>query len=1035
MAKAAPPKRDSQTTSSGMKIDRMLTASAPAASWSVRSSKIADPSGKAVFESDAVEAPASWSQTAVDILASKYFRRSGVPQFDEAGSRLIDDEGQPVLGAETSSKQTVGRLVKCWRHWGEKSKMFASEDDAAAFEEELAWMIQNQVAAPNSPQWFNTGLAHAYGITGPAQGHYFVNPDTLELEESPDAYSRPQPHACFIQSVKDDLVGDGGVMDLWRREARLFKFGSGTGTNFSALRGEGEPLAGGGVSSGLMSFLKIGDRAAGAIKSGGTTRRAAKMVCLDVDHPDIEAFVAWKSEEEKKAQALIKAGYSSDFNGETYQTVSGQNSNNSVRLSDHFLKAVQHDEDWHLHWRTNGRICKTLKAKDLWNQINDSAWACADPGVQYDTTINDWHTCPKAGRINASNPCSEYMFIDDTACNLASVNLLKFYDADSGQFDVEGLKHAVRLWTMVLEISVQMAQFPSKEIAQQSFDYRTLGLGYASLGALLMVMGIPYDSEEARAVAGCLTAIVSGESYAASAEMASVLGPFPAYKENRDDMLRVDLSITPQGINAAASPQYLLEAARSTWDKALKAGKKHGYRNAQVSAIAPTGTIGLLMDCDTTGIEPDYALVKFKKLAGGGYFKIVNASVPAALRTLGYSSEQVKQITEHVLGTGVLQPNGEPAEVSRASLSERGLSSSEIEAIETSLPGAFDLESAIGPWMLGQDAQERLAIDPNGSDLLTQLGYSSEAITRASENICGHQTVEGAPHLKDEHLPVFDCANRCGKTGRRLIPAMGHIRMMAAAQSFISGAISKTVNLPNEATVDEISDVYMDSWLLGVKAVALYRDGSKGSQPLASSASTDDAVDTISTPHRRPMPSRRRGVTQEAKVGGHKIYLRTGEYSDGTLGEIFIDMHKEGASFRSMMNCFAIAISKGLQYGVPLEEFVDTFTFTRFSPHGPVTGHQNIKLATSVLDYVFRSLGVEYLGRNDLAHVKPSHKELDPSERVTAAPAKPKAASAMNEQMADLMGDAPICDECGSLTVRNGSCYRCENCGNSMGCS
>ena len=1011
--------------------------------WEKRSCCIRGSDGTVVFEMKDVEIPAEWSAVAGDIMASKYMRKAGVPQQDESGKPLVDGAGKPVAGGERSTRQVVSRLVRCWRHWGEQYGYFKTDDDSAAFEDELAYMLLHQMAAPNSPQWFNTGLNHSYGLTGPSQGHYFVDPVTEQVVKSEDAYTRPQPHACFIQSVGDDLVNEGGIMDLWVREARLFKYGSGTGTNFSKLRGSAEPLAGGGVSSGLMSFLKIGDRAAGAIKSGGTTRRAAKMVCLDADHPDIEAFVNWKAQEERKVAALIAAGYSSDFNGESYATVSGQNSNNSVRITEKFLRAVEDNGDWNLSWRTNGKVCKTLKARKLWQQICQAAWDCADPGVQFDTTINEWHTCPESGRINASNPCSEYMFLDNTACNLASLNLVRFYDADTQQLDVEAFRHACRLWTIVLEISVLMAQFPSREIAQLSYEFRTLGLGYANLGTLLMLNSIPYDSKRAQAVCGAITAIMTGESYAMSAEMAAELGPFPGFKKSRESMLRVmrnhraaaynapssdydALSVAPKGIDADDCDSYLVVAAREAWDRAIDLGIRYGYRNAQATVIAPTGTIGLLMDCDTTGIEPDFALVKFKKLAGGGYFKIANRSVERALERLGYGAQECQDILEYLIGTNLLE--GAP-HINRSSLKARGLRDDELDRVEQALEKVFSLSAAFSTWALGEDCLKRLGFEPEtynqpGFSLLRGFGFRRDEIEAANAHVCGRHTVEGAPHLKEEHLEVFDCANRCGKIGRRFIAPEGHIRMMAAAQAFISGAISKTINLPNDASLEDIGRAYLQSWKQGLKATALYRDGCKLSQPLSTTSdseedaekvetkaveqttepavvaavaavpaagqSTAEVVASGSTPDhsvgvRRPMPAKRRGFTQEAKVGGHKLYLRTGEYEDGSLGEIFIDMHKEGAAFRGIMNCFAIAISKGLQYGVPLGEFVDTFTFTRFAPQGQVQGHPNVRMATSVLDYVFRVLGLEYLERTDLVHVKPSQL-ADPSETELAGP-------------------------------------------------
>uniref|UniRef100_A0A831X7J2 Vitamin B12-dependent ribonucleotide reductase n=2 Tax=Thermorudis TaxID=1649508 RepID=A0A831X7J2_9BACT len=1482
----------------GLRIARVFTRPGQdpyeTIAWTRRTSRITNPDSSVVFEMTDAEVPEPWSQVATDIVVSKYFRKAGVPQYDEQGNPILDEHGQPVLGPERSVRQVVRRLVGCWRDWGERYGYFATTEDAQAFEDELTYMLLHQMAAPNSPQWFNTGLYWAYGITGPAQGHAYVDPDTGELKKSTDAYSRPTPHACFIQSVEDDLVNPGGIFDLVMREARVFKYGSGSGTNFSKIRAEGEPLSGGGTSSGLMSFLKVFDRAAGAIKSGGTTRRAAKMVVVDVDHPDIEKFIRWKAEEEKKVAALIAAGYSADFNGEAYATVSGQNSNNSVRVTDEFVQAVLNDGDWHLRWRTDGRVSKTVKARYLWDLIAEAAWQCADPGIQFDTTINDWHTCPVSGRINASNPCftgdtriltehglmridelvgegiegrfirvlrrdgnpsrpsqlmltgvnpilqvtlsdgrrlrttpnhtwilrdgtrkpaaelvdgdevlihdfpveyegiwelpiridrqlgerslpsmptrwspelaeilghligdgcidssgvtvlvygthedereetaerhkrwletlfgiavsdtrvgngcrqlrisrravgrffaalgvktarahdkrvpnslftapkeivaaflrgyfgadgtcygrgemgecevsaasaargllediqlllqlfgirssigemrgaekegfggytcracyrlqvhpqdlerfstdigfsvrykqerlrsllgsrrmskaadrpvhvvrveeageeltynltephdhavwangvyiaqcSEYMFLDDTACNLASLNLMKFYDPETGVFDVETFRHAVRLWTVVLEISVLMAQYPSDAIAWKSYEFRTLGLGYANLGSLLMTMGLPYDSDEARAIAAAITAIMTGEAYATSAEMAEVLGPFPGFAPNREHMLRVirnhrraaynahpaeyeGLHTPPVGLNPAHCPPYLVQSARQAWDRALELGERHGYRNAQVTLLAPTGTIGLLMDCDTTGVEPDFALVKFKKLAGGGYFKIANRSIAPALRRLGYSPEQIEDILRYVLGT--LSLEGAP-HINRESLRQRGFTDADLDRIEQALPSVFELSFAFSPWTLGEETMRRLGFTPEqwtrpDFDLLRELGFTRQQIEEANDVICGRQTVEGAPHLKPEHLPVFDCANKCGKHGTRFIHHLGHIRMMAAVQPFLSGAISKTINMPNEVTVQDVADAYLEAWRLGLKALAIYRDGSKLSQPLSTraekkaeekepEAQAEKQVVIVERPRRRPLPPKRRGITYEGRVAGHKIYLRTGEYEDGTLGEIFVDMHKEGAAFRSLMNCFAIAISKGLQYGVPLEEFVDTFTFQRFEPQGLVEGHPYIKMATSIVDYIFRVLGYEYLGRTDFVQVQPPIHGGDtdeaplrggivapePEQRAgeTQPPAAgsppkdgahyqngqrqeaeelvtvvqgstqaagqrgPRPADALSEQLSQLMGDAPFCDVCGHITVRNGSCYKCLNCGNSLGCS
>jgi len=1058
-------------------------------------SEIRNPDGSIVFRAKNIEVPKSWSQVAVDVLAQKYFRKAGIPAITkakpEAGipewllpreadtdSLLELPENKRLVG-ETSATQVFDRMAGTWTYWGWKAGYFDQEADALAFHDELCYMLASQVAAPNSPQWFNTGLHWAYGIDGPPQGHCFVNHLTGKVEISTSAYEHPQPHACFIQGVKDDLVGDHGIMDLWVREARLFKYGSGTGSNFSDIRGENEPLSGGGRSSGLLSFLKIGDRAAGAIKSGGTTRRAAKMVVVDADHPDIEEFINWKTSEEQKVAALVTGSrsmaahlkaviaacqnggegrfevsdnphlkhaysaakkahipenciqrvielarqgvveiefctYDTDWDSEAYRTVSGQNANNTVRVNNEFMNAVEKDLDWSLRRRTDQSTHRSMPAKELWNQMGLAAWQSADPGVQFDTTINEWHTCPSSGRIRASNPCSEYMFLDDTACNLASLNLLAFRDLD-GNFATTQYQHAIRLWTIVLEISVLMAQFPSEEIARKSYRYRTLGLGYANLGGLLMAVGLPYDSNEGRAMAGALTAVMTGTSYCTSAEMAEELGTFPGFEDNSEAMLRVmrnhqraahglvegyeGLTILPLPLDVENCPiPGLVETAQRAWDEAVEMGKLSGYRNAQATVIAPTGTIGLVMDCDTTGIEPDFALVKFKKLAGGGYFKIINRIVPEALSSLSYDDKEISEITAYAVGLGTLQ--GSPT-VNHETLASKGFTAEAINKLEEVISEAFDIRFVFNKWTLGESfCAEQLGLtteqlsSPN-FDMLEWLGFSRNEIEEANIYCCGAMTLEGAPYLKAEHLPVFDCASPCGRVGKRALSWQSHIKMVASAQSFISGAISKTINMPNNSTVEDCSAAYLMSWKTGVKANALYRDGSKLSQPLSALFEDNEEeisgndVDTLTTDKnttiperivahavqqerqaREKLPHRRKGYTQKAMVGGHKVYLRTGEYQNGQLGEIFIDMHKEGAAFRSLMNNFAIAISIGLQYGVPLEEYVDAFTFTRFEPSGMVSGNDSIKMSTSILDYVFRELAISYLDRHDLAHVE-----------------------------------------------------------------
>ena len=1060
--------------------------------WDRRSSKISNPDGSTVFKLENLEIPKTWSQLATDIIASKYFRKAGVPN----------------TGNEVSAKQTVTRIARSIRRAGEDfGGYFSDVEDADTFESELTHMLINQIGAFNSPVWFNCGLAQEYGITGPAVGNWQWNKLTDKVEETVDSYSRPQLSACFIQSVSDDLMD---MADLVKREMRIFKFGSGTGTNFSKIRAEGEKLSSGGTSSGLMSFLEIYDKSAGAIKSGGTTRRAAKMVCLDMDHPDIERFIDWKMKEEDKARVLIEhGGLPADFNGEAYHTVSGQNSNNSVRVTDEFMKAVEADGTYDTKFRSNGKTAQTHKARALWEKIAVAAWKCADPGLQYDTTINQWHTCPGTDKINASNPCSEYMFLDDTACNLASLNLTKFLSPE-GMFDIARYRHAAEVFTSAQEIAVEFASYPNKQIAQNSHDYRPLGLGYANLGTLLMLLGIPYDSDRGRGIAGALTAILTGRAYRQSAEIAKSKGPFPGFEKNKEPFLKVMRMHrdAAYGIKGEDCPQNLLKAAREDWDDVVALGEVHGFRNAQATVLAPTGTIGLLMDCDTTGVEPDFALVKFKKLAGGGYFKIVNESVPEALRRLGYTKEQTQEIIAYVMGTNTFKS---ASPINDRALAERGLTSEEIGRVEAQLSKVFELRHAFNSFNVGDACLKRLGLTAT-DDLLAKLGFTDAEIDQSNDVLCGRMTVEGAPHLKEEHLAIFDCANKCGKIGQRFIHWMGHIKMMGATQPFISGAISKTINMPAETTVEEIKEAYWQSWKLGLKAVALYRDGCKASQPLSSKAadkkkaapseadfeaevqkrvaaelakiaaekpqnlmqgqllpttvgSPVSPTAASQSPKRFRLPRKRDGFTQEARIAGQKVYLRTGEYQDGTLGEIFVDLAKEGAAFRSMMNCFAISVSLGLQYGVPLKEFIDVFTFSRFEPQGPVD-HPNIKMCTSIVDYLFRVLALEYMGQTEFAQVKPADGETrhrrvtdfirktDTTQAEATAPIAetrapvPQApvpgstavagnheASALSEHLGKMMGDAPFCNLCGHTTVRNGVCYKCLNCGNTLGCS
>ena len=1227
-----------------MKIERRFTAEGqdPYAllDWKKVPSAIRNADGSFVFKMDEVEVPSHWSQGAADILAQKYFRKAGVPSElvkvgAHAGLTSVPAWLQPSMaptadtptGGETSAKQVFDRLAGCWTYWGWIEGYFAekmlapgpangdgppldnlayqqakAEEYARAFYDEMRYMLANQMCAPNSPQWFNTGLHWAYGIDGPAQGHFYYDEKKKRVVASQSSYLRPQPHACFIQGIEDDLVNEGGIMDLWTREARLFKYGSGTGSNFSNLRGAGERLSGGGKSSGMLSFLKIGDRAAGAIKSGGTTRRAAKMIVVDIDHPDVPEYIEWKVKEEQKVAALVAGSkacfkhlnlvmtaiwvdgkaetnpktnlklakairkakqafvpenyiarvmqqaengeaevkfdvFDLDWDSEAYLTVSGQNANNTVSLSNAFIEAAINKEPWNLIGRIDGKVTRTLQADKLMDSICEAAWLSADPGLHFNDTMNEWHTCPAGGKIRGSNPCSEYMFLDDTACNLASLNLMKFYNPDTRQFDFDGYEHGVRLWTLVLEISVAMAQYPSHQIALLSYEYRTLGLGYANIGGLLMTMGLGYDSDEGRAIAGALTAIMTGRSYAMSAEIAREMGPFKHWKANAQNMMRVmlnhrraahghadgyeGLTINPvplahNHLRSLTNGLDFSERAKLAWDDACKWGEQHGFRNAQVSVIAPTGTIGLVMDCDTTGIEPDFAMVKFKKLAGGGTMKIVNQAIPQALKALGYEQQQIDEIVAYAVGHGKLPEHGT---FSRKQL-ELGvkLTEEEINRFEAGLKSLFDFKFAFNKFMDPDILAKFLKASGKGftpetmpADFFSMFDHvSREEIQKANIYVCGAMTIEGAPHLKEEHYHVFDCANKCGAIGTRYLSWESHVHMLAAAQPFISGSISKTINMPREATIADVREAYMLSWKLCLKANALYRDGSKLSQPLNSALVEDAAEEEDEAPavvpqaevvklaermaanvmqrsKREKLPDKRRGYIQKVGVmGQHKLYIHTGEYEDGRLGEIFLDMHKEGAAFRAVMNNFAIAISIGLQYGVPLEEYVDAFTFTRFEPGGMVTGHKRIKNSTSLLDLIFRDLAINYLGRNDLAHVQleddsPSsieQAEGGPREKADVLPmqrvkvnaaqmhgmvdsgealpwATPGAVTSMvtgaggpgavagggggmsAREVSKLKGySGDECVECHNFTlVRNGFCMKCDTCGATTGCS
>jgi ribonucleoside-diphosphate reductase alpha chain len=891
--------------------------------WESRSATIGNGAGSVIFEQRDIQVPSDWSQTATNIVASKYFHgRMGSPE------------------RETSVGQLVHRVVDTIADWGFDGNYFKTKQDAENFRLELAHLMLNQKACFNSPVWFNVGVKEARGY-----GFYF-DEATQVVKKLQQGENHPQCSACFINSVGDSLES---ILDLAKTEGMLFKWGSGTGSNLSAIREENAHLWGGGRASGPLSFMKGFDAFAGVIKSGGKTRRAAKMVILNTDHPDIEKFVWCKAKEEKKAHTLIDAGYDSSLDGEAYGSVFFQNANNSVRATDDFMQAVVDDTDWWTKSVATGQPINRFKARELMREIADATHQCGDPGMQFDTTINRWHTSKTTGRINASNPCSEYMFLDDSACNLASLNLMKFVGAD-GVFDVEAFRHAVDTVTLAQEIIVDNASYPTERIAKNSHDFRPLGLGYANLGAMLMSLGMPYDSDQGRDFAAAITAIMCGQSYLTSARVAQAVGPCPGYPENEEsflDVIRMHWNAVSK-IDNKRVPAAMLEAAEACWREAYEVGAIAGYRNAQTTVLAPTGTIGFMMDCDTTGIEPDLALVKYKKLVGGGVIKIVNNTVPQALIKLGYTPEQTEKIVAHIDSTG---------------------------------------------------------------------------------------TIEGAPNLKSEHLAVFDCSFR-PQNGVRFIHHMGHIRMMAAVQPFISGAISKTINMPEESTVEDIMDAYVESWKFGLKAVAIYRDGSKRVQPLSSGNGKNDkktvaAVPVVQTvekvvyrPIRHKLPDERASITHKFSIGGHEGYITVGMYEDGTPGEVFISMAKEGSTISGLMDTLATSISYGLQYGVPLKFFVDKFSHVRFEPSG-WTGNTQVPYAKSIIDYIFRWLGARFLGITEASEAGEALK-LRPTE------VQPQQALPFE---ANVVSDAPMCSECGSMMTRNGSCYKCENCGGTSGCS
>ncbi len=985
--------------------------------WGVRTAVIKDESGGVLFEQKDCEVPEHWSQLATNVVVSKYF---------------YGENGTPER--ERSVRQLIHRVSRTIADWGIKDGYFASPEDGERFYRDLTWLCVHQHGAFNSPVWFNVGLYHQYGVKG-AQCNWHWNPETNTVEQPQNPYEYPQGSACFIQSVQDNMED---IMELARSEAMLFKFGSGTGTDLSTLRSHREKLSGGGKPSGPLSFMRVYDQIAAVVKSGGKTRRAAKMQSIKVWHPDVMEFIECKAKEEKKARILIeKGGYESNFNGEAYSSILFQNANLSVRVTDEFMQAVNEDKDWKTHWVTNpAKEGPSFKARDVMARMAECAWYCGDPGVQYDTTINRWHTCPNSGRINASNPCSEYMFLDDTACNLASINLMKFR-RDDGSFDVERFHHACRIFFVAQEILVDHASYPTKRIAHNSHLYRPLGLGYANLGSLIMASGWPYDSEGGYALCGAITALLHGNANLTSAELAAAVGTFDRFPENREPMLRV-MQMHRDAVEQInpECPTYLHEAARQVWDEVLDAGKRFGYRNAQATVLAPTGTISFLMDCDTTGIEPDIALVKYKQLAGGGMLKIVNNTVPLALRTLGYDEPRINSIVDYI----------------------------------------------------------------NRED-----------------------TIEGSADLKDEHLAVFDCAFTPAN-GSRSINWRAHVRMMAAAQPFLSGAISKTVNMPRDATPADVADAYIEGWRLGLKALAIYRDGSKESQPLNTASETSKAaVKAIAAPRRERLPDTRNSITHKFNIAGHEGYITVGLYDDGRPGELFITMAKEGSTIGGLMDCFGTAVSMSLQYGVPLEVYVNKFSHTRFEPLG-YTNNPDIRMAKSIVDYIFRWLGITFLpgfreaslgipaagGKGDAAPAAGAGDDADPDSKPAAMKAggqpagrgtpsvtKPEATIArlqttavpknghpnghhkngangngahkvdaganggesqaalleragvapraktsakthsteQGDQFASFQLDAPSCDMCGAITVRNGNCYLCHNCGNSMGCS
>ena len=927
----------SKSKQKGLSVNRVFAPAGPnpyeGIEWSLRKASITDDKGKVIFVQENIEVPKAWSMLATNIVASKYF-------YGGAKTKI----------RENSVRQLVDRVARTIADWGKAEGYFATPEDAENFYADLAWLCVNQFGSFNSPVWFNVGLHQAYGATSDSRSSYYYNSEADKIVSSRDSYKHPQASACFIQSVKDTMED---IMRLAGTEAMLFKYGSGTGTDLSSLRSSREKLSGGGTPSGPLSFMRVFDQVAAVIKSGGKTRRAAKMQSLKISHPDVMDFITCKTNEEKKAWALIDQGYDGSFGGEAYESVMFQNANLSVRVTDDFMKAVENDGDWQTRSVTTNEVVETLSANKLMHLMAEGTHLCGDPGMQYDTTINKWHTCINSGRINASNPCSEYMFIDDSACNLASLNIMKFMQED-GTLNVERFSAAVRTFIIAQEILVGCASYPTEEIATNSYRFRPLGLGYANLGAVLMSLGLPYDSDEGRTFAAVVTALMTGNAYATSTELATVKGPFVEYPKNREPMLNVihmhaDALVK---MDSSLCPRELFNAAGAVWAKVQKNGAQNGFRNAQVTVLAPTGTIGFMMDCDTTGIEPDLALIKYKQLAGGGLMKLVNGTVESGLRKLGY----------------------------------------------------------------------------NGS------------IERILKYIDEQETIEGSPDLKDDHLPVFDCAFKA-KKGVRCISYTAHLKMMAAVQPFLSGAISKTINMPKEATVDDIIQAYMDGWKMGLKAIAIYRDGSKRTQPLNTSRSDFDGSEKGTEGKnevgpkptlRARMPATRSSITHKFAIAGHEGYMTVGLYEDGRPGELFITMAKEGSTVGGIMNAFGTAISLCLQYGVPLRALVGKFSHCRFEPSG-YTDNPDIPIAKSLVDYIFRWLEFTF-PTGAVPELGLSTKKAAASLPAQQAPAEMSDSEKMLSQIQN-QEDSPVCDQCGHITTRNGACYRCHNCGNSMGCS